>query len=155
MKRGSTDAYTCCLFRAQELFNESNWEAYFTLTLESLVQPWEAQVMQMRYTEVSLALEFTLHHLLTPSISQLGALRFDKDVRTISTYLSTHTRAGGVRERLARLQQISYVLNLDEADAAPAGEDESKHDLYEEAAAAGMAWRLSSDEVRAVRRLRV
>ncbi|CEH14887.1 Golgi transport complex COD1 protein [Ceraceosorus bombacis] len=122
------------------LFDESNWEAYFVLTLDALVRPWEKMAMGMRYTE-------------------LGALRFDKDVRTITTYLSTQTRTSSVREKFTRLQQISYVLNLDEsevfADAKDPNADAQGKDLYEDAAAAGMAWRLSAEEVRNVRALRV
>lgn len=44
--------------------------------------------------------------------SQLGALRFDRDLRSIANFLSSQTAFGGSREKFIRLQQISTVLNL-------------------------------------------
>lgn len=43
-------------------------------------------------------------------------MRFDKDVRSLSTHLAGQTSLG-VREKFTRLQQISYVLNLDSVSA--------------------------------------
>jgi hypothetical protein len=45
--------------------------------------------------------------------SQLGAVRFDRDLRAITTYLSSQTAFGDVREKFVRLQQIATLLNLD------------------------------------------
>ena len=44
---------------------------------------------------------------------QLGAIRYERDVRSIANYLSTQTTFGGARDKFTRLQQISTVLNLD------------------------------------------
>jgi hypothetical protein len=46
--------------------------------------------------------------------SQLGAVRFDRDLRAITTYLSSQTAFGDVREKFVRLQQIATLLNLDQ-----------------------------------------
>ncbi|KAE9013941.1 hypothetical protein PR002_g14372 [Phytophthora rubi] len=47
-------------------------------------------------------------------VNQLGALQFDKDVRVISTFLSSEGGAGDeVREAFAALTQLSEVLNVD------------------------------------------
>lgn len=47
-------------------------------------------------------------------LRQLGALRFDRDLRSISAFLSAQTSFGGgnAREKLIRLQQMATVLNL-------------------------------------------
>lgn len=45
---------------------------------------------------------------------QLGAIRYDRDIRGIANYLSTQTSFGGVREKFTRLQQIGTVLNMDQ-----------------------------------------
>lgn len=106
--------------------------------------------------------------------TELGTLRFDKDWRSIvkhlsSTYVSSSSARGGseVRDKFARLQQIAYVLSLDEDD-----EEETQHlpgmggsgkeeevqtgqEIYEEGAKSGFSWRLSASEVRTVRGLRV
>jgi hypothetical protein len=44
---------------------------------------------------------------------QLGAIRYERDVRGVANYLSTQTTFGGARDKFTRLQQISTVLNLD------------------------------------------
>jgi hypothetical protein len=46
--------------------------------------------------------------------SQLGAVRFDRDLRAITTYLSSQTAFGDVREKFVRIQQIGTLLNLDQ-----------------------------------------
>jgi hypothetical protein len=45
--------------------------------------------------------------------SQLGAIRFDKDVRAVVNHLSGQTNFGGARSKFIRLQQIATILNLD------------------------------------------
>ncbi|PWN50187.1 COG4-domain-containing protein [Violaceomyces palustris] len=111
----------------RDIFTESNYNSYVSMALDALLKPWEKLVLGMKFTE-------------------LGALRFDKDVRGISTYLASQTSMG-VREKFTRLQQISYILNLDGT------EDEG--DLYESAVASGISWRLSPSEVKSVRALRL
>ena len=49
-----------------------------------------------------------------PLFLQLGAVRFDRDLRAITTYLSSQTAFGDVREKFVRLQQIATLLNLDQ-----------------------------------------
>jgi hypothetical protein len=46
--------------------------------------------------------------------SQLGAVRFDRDMRAVTTYLFTQTAFGDVRDKFVRLQQIATLLNLDQ-----------------------------------------
>lgn len=45
--------------------------------------------------------------------TELGAICFDRDLRSITTYLSSQTVFGDTREKFTRLQQISTLLNLD------------------------------------------
>ena len=45
--------------------------------------------------------------------AQLGAIRFDRDLRSITTYLGSQTAFGDAREKFTRLQQFSTLLNLD------------------------------------------
>lgn len=109
-------------------FTEANYDLYITMALDALLKPWEAMVMGMRFTE-------------------LGALKFDKDLRAVIGFLTGQTTTAGVRDKFTRLQQVSYVLNLDGA------EDEG--DLYQNAVSSGISWRLSMAEVKNVRSLRV
>ncbi|CAD6897432.1 unnamed protein product [Tilletia controversa] len=109
------------------IFSEANYDAFIVTALEGLVRPWEKLVMGMRFTE-------------------LGALRFDKDIRGLSTYLASQT-AVGVRDKFARLQQISYVLSLDPR--------ETEEEVYESGVTAGMVWSLLLSEIRAVKSLRL
>jgi hypothetical protein len=47
-------------------------------------------------------------------LSQLGAVRFDRDLRAVTTYLFSQTAFGDARDKFVRLQQISTLLNLDQ-----------------------------------------
>ena len=59
-----------------------------------LVRPWEKYAISLKYSE-------------------LGAIRFDHDLRAVMAYLSPQTVFGDIREKFVRLQQIATVLNLD------------------------------------------
>ncbi|KAN0061943.1 Golgi transport complex subunit 4 [Thecaphora frezii] len=109
------------------IYTENNNNVYVNMALDALLKPWESMVMGMRFSE-------------------LGALRFDKDVRGISTFLATQTTLP-IRDKFTRLQQISYVLNLDSS------EDEG--DVYQNAVASGISWRLTSAEVKTIQLLRL
>jgi hypothetical protein len=86
-----------------------------------LIRPWEKLVLSQKYNEVLSTFPFTLRArpffnkitslFLSP---QLGAVRFDRDLRAITTYLSSQTAFGDVREKFVRLQQIATLLNLDQ-----------------------------------------
>ncbi|KAF7796521.1 hypothetical protein EIP86_007700 [Pleurotus ostreatoroseus] len=109
----------------KDIFTESNFRLFFGLALDVLVRPWEKFVMALRYSE-------------------LGAIRFDRDLRAITTYLSSQTAFGDVREKFVRLQQISTLLNLD-----------SEEDVDEFYNSSGIAWKLNEAEARLVAGLRV
>lgn len=85
--------------RWQGIFTDRNQDTYVGMALDALLRPWEGMVLGMRFSE-------------------LGALRFDKDVRSITTFLSSQSSLP-VRDKFTRLQQISYVLNLDTVSTPP------------------------------------
>ncbi|GJE97920.1 COG4-domain-containing protein [Phanerochaete sordida] len=109
----------------KDTFTESNFRLFFGLALDVLVRPWEKFVMALKYTE-------------------LGAVRFDRDLRAVTTYLSSQTAFGDVREKFLRLQQIATLLNLD-----------SEEDVDEFYNGSGIAWKLNEHEARLVAGLRV
>ena len=93
--------------------------------------------MNMRFSEVSREKVVDAQRALAHV--QLGAIRFERDVRSIANYLSTQTTFGGAREKFTRLQQIATVLNLDD--------DEDTEDFYSNS---GIPWRISKNEYNAV-----
>ncbi|ETW85599.1 hypothetical protein HETIRDRAFT_470679 [Heterobasidion irregulare TC 32-1] len=109
----------------KDTFTESNYRLFFGLALDVLIRPWEKIVMGLRYSE-------------------LGAIRFDHDLRSITTHLSSQTAFGDVREKFVRLQHISTLINLDQ--------EEDVDDFY---SSSGIQWKLSSQEARAIAGLRV
>ncbi|TCD62614.1 hypothetical protein EIP91_006628 [Steccherinum ochraceum] len=109
----------------KDAFTDSNFRLFFGLALDVLVRPWEAFVKGLKYTE-------------------LGAIRFDRDLRAITSYLSSQTAFGDVRDKFIRLQQISTILNLD-----------SEEDVEEFYNGSGIAWKLNESEARAIAALRV
>jgi hypothetical protein len=105
-------------------FTDHNYQIFYTMTVETLVRPWEKMVMGMGFTE-------------------LGAIRYERDVRAVSNYLSTQASYGGARDKFTRLQQIATVLNLDA--------DEDPEEFYSNS---GIPWRLSRNEYNTVVGLR-
>ncbi|RKP08562.1 COG4 transport protein-domain-containing protein [Thamnocephalis sphaerospora] len=81
----------------QTTLTESNWRRIHELAACAILSEWETVLMAAR-------------------VNQLGALRVDKDVRLLSSFLSAKTAVitGVVRERLTRLGEISMLLNMDE-----------------------------------------
>ncbi|RXW21014.1 hypothetical protein EST38_g4842 [Candolleomyces aberdarensis] len=109
----------------KDVFSEANYRMFFNLTLDVIVRPWEKFVVSLRFTE-------------------LGAIRFDRDLRAVTTYLSSQTAFGDVREKFLRMQQISTLLNLD-------GEE----DVEEFYNGSGITWKLTGQEAKAIVGLRV
>ncbi|ORX36086.1 COG4 transport protein-domain-containing protein [Kockovaella imperatae] len=100
----------------KDSFTDNNYQAFFNMTVEILVRPWEKMILSMRFTE-------------------LGGIRFERDVRAIINYLSSQTNFGGAREKFVRLQQIATVLNMDA--------EEDPEEFYSNS---GISWRLSKSE---------
>ncbi|KAF7304762.1 Cog4 domain-containing protein [Mycena kentingensis (nom. inval.)] len=106
-------------------FTENNYRLFFGLALDVILRPWEKLMMSFRFTE-------------------LGAIRFDRDLRAITTHLATQTAFGDAREKFLRLQQFSTVLNLDA--------DEDVDEFYN---GSGITWKLSAQDARTVAALKL
>ncbi|EAU88111.1 hypothetical protein CC1G_03783 [Coprinopsis cinerea okayama7 len=104
----------------KDVFSENNYRMFFGFTLDLILRPWEKHAVSLKYTE-------------------LGAIRFDRDLRAITSYLSSQTPFGDVREKLLRLQQISTLLNLD-----------SEEDVDEFYNGSGITWKLSAQDAKAI-----
>ena len=89
---------------------ENNFHFFFELAVQVLPRPIEKFVSGLKFTEVGsdISVRFYLIH-----DHQLGAVRFDRDLRAIMAYLSSQTNYGDIREKFLRLMQISTLLNLD------------------------------------------
>ncbi|KAJ4488264.1 COG4 transport protein-domain-containing protein [Lentinula aciculospora] len=109
----------------KDTFTDANFRLLFGLVLDNLLRPWERFMMGFKFTE-------------------LGAIRFDRDLRSVNTYLSSQTAFGDGREKFVRLQQMSTLLNLD-----------SEEDVDEFYNGSGITWKLSSQEARAVAALKI
>ncbi|WVR05978.1 hypothetical protein IAU60_003006 [Kwoniella sp. DSM 27419] len=100
----------------RDSLTDHNYQTFFNMTIEVLVRPWEKMITGMQFTE-------------------LGAIRFERDVRAVANYLSSQTSFGGARDKFTRLQQIATVLNLDA--------DEDPEEFYSNS---GIPWRISKAE---------
>jgi len=69
--------------------------------------------MSMKYTEVCGFNSIREELDYNGTFRQLGAVRFDRDLRAVMAYLTSQTIFGDIREKFIRLQQISTLLNLD------------------------------------------
>ncbi|WVF70902.1 hypothetical protein IAT40_005697 [Kwoniella sp. CBS 6097] len=104
----------------KDSLTDHNYQTFFNMTVEVLVRPWEKMILSMRFTE-------------------LGAIRFERDVRAVANYLSSQTTFGGARDKFTRLQQIATILNLDA--------DEDPEEFYSNS---GVPWRISKTEYNSI-----
>ncbi|WFD19440.1 Golgi transport complex subunit 4 [Malassezia caprae] len=91
-----SSAWELLIHAYREPLTESNYALLFNAAADVLVQEWERTIASLTFTE-------------------LGALRFDKDLRSILGFMADHT-PWGIRDKFLRLQQISYVLNMDDEE---------------------------------------
>lgn len=103
----------------QDTFSEANYRLFIGLVLDVLLKPWEKTVMSLKYTEVNFSLISEGFKLIILPLQKLGAVRFDRDLRSIIAYLASQTTFGDIREKFLRLQQISTLLNLDAVRSFP------------------------------------
>ena len=77
-------------------FTPANYQTVFSLTISVLARLWELHLKSMR-------------------VSELGALRFDRDLRSVTSFLSSQSPYGVsvIRESFARLQQIANLLSVE------------------------------------------
>ncbi|WVQ85236.1 hypothetical protein IAT38_007401 [Cryptococcus sp. DSM 104549] len=104
----------------RESLTDHNYQSFFNMTVEVLVRPWEKMILSMRFTE-------------------LGAIRYERDVRSVANYLSSQTSFGGARDKFVRLQQIGTILNLDA--------EEDPEEFYSNS---GVPWRISKTEYNSI-----
>ncbi|KAG1903982.1 COG4-domain-containing protein [Suillus fuscotomentosus] len=109
----------------KDAFTDNNYRMLFGLALDVIARPWEKYIL-------------TLH------FSELGAVRFDRDLRSIMAYLSSQTIFGDIREKFVRLQQISSLLNLDN--------EEDVDGFY---SGSGISWSFSLQDAKNVVALKV
>jgi len=114
---GLTDGY-------KDACTENNYRILFGLALDAILRPWEKYILTLHYSE-------------------LGAIRFDRDLRSIMANLSSQTIFGDIREKFIRLQQISSLLNLDS--------DEDVESFY---SGSGISWTLSMQEAKDISSLK-
>jgi len=126
------------------------WVEELIYNLESLLNRFQSSLLPSIYdqlvsfmvNEIVIQLEKSV---FKSSFNRLGALFFDKELRSLVTYLTAST-SWSVRDRFARLNQISTILNLDAVQEI---------DDYWGQNSGALTWRLTPAEVRVVLALRV
>ncbi|ORX99118.1 COG4-domain-containing protein [Basidiobolus meristosporus CBS 931.73] len=109
----------------KQYLTENNYRQLMAHLVEAFASDWERMIVQFKFT-------------------QLGALRLDKDIRTLTTYFSTISGLT-VRDKFTRINQIAVLLNLDQV-----------YDIYDYWGdrACPATWRLTQSEVRKILGLR-
>ncbi|KAG2176632.1 hypothetical protein INT44_007296 [Umbelopsis vinacea] len=107
-------------------FTEPNFAHMLDLMVTAVTKQWEKIVLQTRF-------------------NQLGALRFDKDLRSLTHYLSNLTD-WSTRDKMTRLNQTATVLNF-----------ETPSEIYEYwgSKAGPVTWRLTVTEIKKLMMLRI
>ncbi|KAJ3046090.1 Golgi transport complex subunit 4 [Rhizophlyctis rosea] len=120
------NGFTTIVEPYQKVYTETNYNQTIVLTIDQVAKDWER------------------HILANQRFNQFGALRFDKDLRAITSHL-TGLIPWTTRDKFTRLHQISTLLNV-----------ESLSEVNDCINAKGgpVAWRLTVAEVRKVLALR-
>lgn len=105
----------------------NNFNTLMGLLLDVITAQWERIVFQTRF-------------------NQYGALRFDKDLRSIILYLSSITE-WLPRDKFTRLNQMSIILNFEEPSEI--------YDLWGTNKSSPINWRLTVNEVKKMLSLRL
>jgi conserved oligomeric Golgi complex subunit 4 len=105
-------AWEALMSGPKSTFTEGNYRTFFGMAIEMLVKPWEKMLGIMKFTEVRVC-HFFDNKVYSDILSQLGAVRLDRDIRAVVGYLSSQATFGNAREKFQRLFQVSTLLNLD------------------------------------------
>ncbi|GES75395.1 conserved oligomeric Golgi complex subunit 4-like [Rhizophagus clarus] len=113
----------------QATFTENNYNQIMIHILESVINLWEKTVFGTKF-------------------NQYGALRFDKDLRSVSNYFSAKMQ-WPFRDKFTRLNQISTLLNLESLSEI--------HDYWGSTtkATSSITWRLTVTEIKKIVGLRI
>ncbi|MEE6500171.1 hypothetical protein FKM82_003693 [Ascaphus truei] len=138
----------------EEEFNdyEANdpWVQQFIVNLEQLMVEFKAGLSPVIYENLTslltslIAIELE-KVVLKSTFSRLGGLQFDKELRSLVTYLTTVT-TWTIRDKFARLSQMATILNLERVTEILD---------YWGPNSGPLTWRLTPAEVRQVLALRI
>ena len=119
-----------------------NLQSVLTKFKSSLLETIYDQLVSLVINEIAIQFEKII---FKSSFNRLGALFFDKELRSLIAYLTAAT-SWSVRARFARLMQVSTVLNLDAV---------SEISDYWGQNAGSLTWRLTPAEIRLILNLRI
>jgi hypothetical protein len=113
-----------------------NFKELIGMTVNVIVRTWENMIKNQRFNE-------------------LGSIKFDKDIRSISSFLSNQTSFGIslINESFIRLKQISSLLLIKSLEDHTDGDHQNEDDdqvLKDFLVAEDINWRLNMSEIKAV-----
>ncbi|CAG8665219.1 5938_t:CDS:10 [Ambispora leptoticha] len=133
--------------------SNDNFAKRFVNGFDSLLHIYKMTLTENNYNQIMIhLLDWLLFMwektILATKFNQLGALRFDKDLRAVSNYFSSRMQ-WSFRDKFTRLNQISTLLNL-----------ESLSEIYDywgssTKSSNPITWRLTITEARKVLGLRI
>ena len=95
---------------SQKNLTETNYNQVFISLVDHLFKEWEKHILTLRFNLVCI---FCYSHQRNVNVYiQLGATRFDEDLRSVTAYLATLTD-WSFRDKFARLSQMSTILGLE------------------------------------------
>ncbi|KAJ3091273.1 Golgi transport complex subunit 4 [Quaeritorhiza haematococci] len=114
----------------QRTYTPFNFNQTIDLAIESITKEWEKYLLS------------------NMKFNPFGGLRFDKDLRSLSSYLSGRTQ-WSVRDKFTRLNQISTLLNLEKVSEV--------YDCWGQKSGMGVGsnWRLTAQEARKILSARI
>ncbi|KAF9973616.1 Golgi transport complex subunit 4 [Actinomortierella ambigua] len=123
----------------------------FMSGFEALIEPLKSYLTEDNFNQIvaSAVTSFTKTWekiIFDTRFNKLGAIRFDKDLRSVGFFLVSLT-TWPMRDKLTRLNQMSMLLDLEEL--------EDVADIWGHNAGGAINWRLTVMEVRRILQLRI
>ncbi|KAA1116209.1 hypothetical protein PGT21_004733 [Puccinia graminis f. sp. tritici] len=120
----------------RDSMTSENFKELIGMTVNVIVRTWENMIKNQRFNE-------------------LGSIKFDKDIRSISSFLSNQTSFGIslINESFIRLKQISSLLLIKSLEDHTDGDHQNEDDeqvLKDFLVAEDINWRLNISEIKAV-----
>ncbi|KAG0227489.1 Golgi transport complex subunit 4 [Actinomortierella wolfii] len=136
-------------YAEQEASN--NFVNRFMSGFEALIEPLKSSLTEDNFNQIVASAVTSITKtwekiIFDTRFNKLGAIRFDKDLRSVGFFLVSLT-TWPMRDKLTRLNQMSMLLDLEELGDV--------YDVWGHNAGGAITWRLTVAEVRRVLQLRI
>lgn len=130
----------------RNVLTTSNFDTLVGILSADVTARFEKVIFKSKFNRVSVILLFSIIIIFNNNLFsvQLGGLILDKEIRALTTYLTSAT-SWSIRDKFTRLIQIATILNMERV---------TEISEYEQLSGENFSWRLTPVELRQIVSLR-